>query len=230
MSCLDVGCGGGAVTIDMARLVGPNGRVVGMDFDPVKLELARLDAIEKHVDNAFFVEADVTELADVNLYDFIYCRFLLSHVQDPVAMLTKLCTALKAKGVLVIEDVDFRGHFSQPKNASFERYVDLYQQLAKKNETNPNIGRKVYTMMLDAGLINVEVTLADLVFDKGDGKTTAKITLDAISPALLKAGLVEKAELATIGEELDKFTKSKRTLVSMPRIFQVWGTKVKPVK
>ncbi len=227
MSCLDVGCGGGAVTLDLARLVGPNGRVVGLDFDPVKLEHARQDALEKHVDNAFFVEADVTELEDVNLYDLIYCRFLLSHVKDPVAMLAKLFRALKAKGVLVIEDVDFRGHFSYPKNAAFDRYVDLFQQLAKKNDTNPNIGRKLHAMMVDAGLVNLEITLADLVFDKGDGKTTAKVTLDAIAPALLKAGLVEKAELATIGEELDKFTKSKRTLVSMPRIFQVWGTKVK---
>src|SRR5262245_59988076 len=39
--CLDVGCGGGDVTRDLAQLVGPSGSVVGLDVDPTKIELAR---------------------------------------------------------------------------------------------------------------------------------------------------------------------------------------------
>lgn len=42
--CLDVGCGGGHVTLDMARIVGPKGHVLGIDFDPHVLDLAREDA------------------------------------------------------------------------------------------------------------------------------------------------------------------------------------------
>jgi SAM-dependent methyltransferase len=41
---LDVGCGGGHVALDMAGIVGPEGRVLGIDFDPHVLELAREDA------------------------------------------------------------------------------------------------------------------------------------------------------------------------------------------
>ncbi len=41
--CLDAGCGGGHVTLDMARIVGPTGPVTGVDFDPDVLELARMD-------------------------------------------------------------------------------------------------------------------------------------------------------------------------------------------
>ncbi len=227
MSCLDVGCGGGSVTLDLARLVGPNGRVVGMDFDAVKLDLAKQHAADKHVDNVFFVEADVTELEDINTYDFVYARFLLSNLKEPDVMLAKMAAALKAKGVLVIEDVDYRGHFSYPQNDAFDRYVELYQQLGSKHGTNPNIGCEIPLMMADAGLIDVEMLLADLVFDKGDGKTTSKITLDSIAKAVIKDGLATKAEMTRLGEELDKFVKSKRTLMSMPRIFQVWGTKVK---
>ena len=44
MHCLDVGCGGGDVTADLARLVGGEGRVVGFDLDEVKLEIARAEA------------------------------------------------------------------------------------------------------------------------------------------------------------------------------------------
>jgi len=45
-SCLDVGCGGGDATLELARRVGPRGRVVGVDIDATKLELARAEAAE----------------------------------------------------------------------------------------------------------------------------------------------------------------------------------------
>ncbi len=39
--CLDLGCGGGEVTFELARLAGPGGHVVGVDMDEIKLDLAR---------------------------------------------------------------------------------------------------------------------------------------------------------------------------------------------
>ena len=45
LHCLDLGCGGGHVAIDMARRVGAAGRVVGVDFDATVIELARADAV-----------------------------------------------------------------------------------------------------------------------------------------------------------------------------------------
>ena len=44
MRCLDLGCGGGDVTLALARLVGPSGRVIGIDMDAVEIELAQQDA------------------------------------------------------------------------------------------------------------------------------------------------------------------------------------------
>jgi 2-polyprenyl-3-methyl-5-hydroxy-6-metoxy-1,4-benzoquinol methylase len=42
MACLDVGCGGGDVSLDLARLTGPGGRVIGIDKDEVVIEIAQL--------------------------------------------------------------------------------------------------------------------------------------------------------------------------------------------
>ena len=44
MACLEIGCGGGDVAFDMARMVGPAGRVVGTDIDETELELGRREA------------------------------------------------------------------------------------------------------------------------------------------------------------------------------------------
>jgi 2-polyprenyl-3-methyl-5-hydroxy-6-metoxy-1,4-benzoquinol methylase len=52
--CLDVGCGGGDVTLELARAVGPAGRVIGVDFDAEKIEIARREAEEQGFRNVTF--------------------------------------------------------------------------------------------------------------------------------------------------------------------------------
>jgi ubiquinone/menaquinone biosynthesis C-methylase UbiE len=61
MRCLDVGCGGGDVTFDLASLVGITGSVVGVDVDATKVELARGDAEQAEVANVEFRIGDLTE-------------------------------------------------------------------------------------------------------------------------------------------------------------------------
>ena len=49
MHCVDLGCGGGQVTLEMARLVAPGGSVTGVDMDEVKLDLARRELSLIHI-------------------------------------------------------------------------------------------------------------------------------------------------------------------------------------
>jgi len=61
MVCLDIGCGGGDVSFDLARLVGPNGRVVGIDIDEVKIDIARREAAAKQLGNIEFRLVNIGE-------------------------------------------------------------------------------------------------------------------------------------------------------------------------
>ena len=61
MRCLDLGCGGGEVTFEMARLVGPDGHVTGIDMDEVKLALARDSGAERGFANFEFRAANVND-------------------------------------------------------------------------------------------------------------------------------------------------------------------------
>src|SRR5262245_32005978 len=54
MTCLDAGCGGGDVTLELARRVSPQGRAVGIDLDETKLALARQEAAEQGIANVEF--------------------------------------------------------------------------------------------------------------------------------------------------------------------------------
>src|SRR5262245_40138446 len=74
MRCLDVGCGAGAVTLKMARWVGPTGLAVGMDMDQRCLELARQQAARKSLRPVFRAGA-VHALGEEAVYDLVFSRF-----------------------------------------------------------------------------------------------------------------------------------------------------------
>ena len=83
MKCLDVGCGGGHVTLLMASMVGPEGKVTGTDTDEEIIELAQEDADAAKLDNVEFRQIDACTCQWHEEYDLVYARFLLSHLSEP---------------------------------------------------------------------------------------------------------------------------------------------------
>ncbi len=72
MRCLDIGCGAGHVSRHLAALVGPTGRVVGLDLDPVKLATARTEAARGGLENIEFGVADATGWSERDRFDLVY--------------------------------------------------------------------------------------------------------------------------------------------------------------
>ena len=81
-ACLDVGCGDGQVTVQLARAVGPGGRAVGLDLDPDALAIARQAAQRAGV-AASFVCADATTPVTRQTFDLASARLLLRHLVEP---------------------------------------------------------------------------------------------------------------------------------------------------
>jgi ubiquinone/menaquinone biosynthesis C-methylase UbiE len=61
MTCVDLGCGGGEVTFEIARLVAPRGSAVGVDMDEIKLDLARQAAAARGLGNVEFRALNVND-------------------------------------------------------------------------------------------------------------------------------------------------------------------------
>ena len=133
MSCLDVGCGGGDVTLKMAAIVGAEGNVVGVDRDEAILRLAEQEA-ERQGLSVTFRRLDAEGLTEQSAYDLVFARYLLSHLPRPQLAVEAMVRVLRPGGRLVLEDVFFPGHVCYPANAAFARYLELYQDVARTNE------------------------------------------------------------------------------------------------
>ncbi len=223
MNCLDLGCGGGEVTLTIAERVGVHGHVTGVDMDERKIQLAAKDAERKGVKNVRFKVLNAYELADESTYELVYCRFLLSHLSKPKTVLQNIWVALQPKGLLLIEDTDFSGHFSYPSSRAFNRYVSIYQRLLKKRGADANLGQKLVRLLQEAGFVDVEVQVSQPVHLEGEGKLMVEMTFDGISKALIEEGLISASEAKKVHTGLVNFRKRSDSLMSLPRIFQVSG-------
>ncbi|HYC31990.1 MAG TPA: methyltransferase domain-containing protein [Gemmatimonadales bacterium] len=226
MHCADVGCGAGHVARSLAARVGSRGRVVGLDFDPVKLEAARRDTRRAGLGNVEFIVADVTTWSETAAYDAVYGRFIVSHLPGRPAIVARMAGALRPGGVLVLEDIDFTGSFCRPANAAFERYCELYTEVVGRRGGDANAGRDLYCFCLDAGLRDVRVRVVQPTHGGRPAEKELHLsTMVNIADNVALEGLATREELDDIIAELTAFTADPRTVLGCPRIFQTWGRK-----
>ena len=221
--CLDVGCGGGDVTLELGRLA-PQGSVVGVDVDDVKLDLARREAEAESVANVEFRLEDV--LAPVSTperFDVVYARFLLSHLPRPEQAVAHLAARLAPGGVMVVEDVDCSAQFCSPASAAFTRFVDLYRTAVRGRGADPDIGPRLPGMLRDAGLAAVDFGVVQPAAMEGDVKLLAPITFEAIASALVAQELVSIREVGRLRLELWDYARDPNTVSSIPRVVQAWA-------
>lgn len=223
MNCLDLGCGAGEVTFELARLVGPKGHVLGMDMDTVKLNLARARAKSEGVKNIEFRQADVSEWNDESVYDFIYIRFLLTHLPNRDHIVPKILRALRPGGCLALEDIYFKGYISYPPNSAQDRYVALYQEVVRRRGGDANIGPQLFSMFMNAGLKDAQLSIVYPEHKEGSGKDISFLTMIGISQAVLEEKLADESELRDVIAELERYARDPLTTACGPSVFQISG-------
>jgi SAM-dependent methyltransferase len=139
---LDVGCGPGTVTVDLARRVAP-GAVIGVDRSERVIEIARADAAEAGVDNVTFQVADAYSLpfADDSV-DVAHAHQLLQHLG----------------GVVGGRDADYAGMTWFPQSPALDEWSALYHEVTQANGAEADAGRRLRSWALEAGFAQDDVT------------------------------------------------------------------------
>jgi len=223
MNCLEIGCGSGDTTIELARRVGPNGHVLGGDIDDTKVKLARHEAAQLNVSNVEFQVLDIRESDLTVAFDLVYARFVLTHLSDPDSVVGSIHRLLKPGGLVILEDIDFSGHFVYPESRAFNRYHELYCAVVQKRGGNPNIGPQLPLMLRQSGFEDIQVSVVQPMGLEGEVKVITPLTLENIADAVIKEELATREEISDLVRDLYDFVADPETLAGTPRVVQTWG-------
>jgi ubiquinone/menaquinone biosynthesis C-methylase UbiE len=196
MRVLDVGSGPGDTAILAAELVGPTGRVVGVDRSSAALATARSRVKDRSLDHVSFHEG---ELGDVTLdgpFDGVVGRYVLMFQPDPVALLRALTKHLKPEGIVVFHEVDWAGVRNHPAVPLFEEASRWITDAAAQSGADCRMGIKLHDTYLAAGLPAPTMALEALIGSGADLERIRFIT----EIVETMAGRIEELGIATAAE------------------------------
>ncbi|MGW1891361.1 class I SAM-dependent methyltransferase [Streptomyces sp. NPDC002004] len=164
MRILDIGCGPGTITADLAHLV-PEGRVTGVDRAPGILEQARATAAERGLTNVDFAVADVHALDHPDAsFDVVHAHQVLQHVGDPVQALREMRRVTEPGGFVAVRDSDYAAMTWFPQSPGMDAWLELYRRVARANGGEPDAGRRLRSWALEAGFTDVTSTASTWCF------------------------------------------------------------------
>ena len=199
-------------------------------MDPMKVDLARRDAVDEQLANVEFRCRDATGLDAVDEFDLVYARFLLTHLRDQLAALQAMACAAKPGAVVEVEDVDHSAVFAHPHCIAMDEYVAIYNEAARLRGGDPKIGLALPAMLRRAGLVDVRLDVVEPAFLGGDAKRIHEITLANIAEPVVAAGLASEAQLGSLAVELARLADDPDTIVSFPRFSRCSGGGQAPIR
>ena len=190
MRVLDVGCGPGDVSFVAARLVGPDGTVLGIDAAGGILELARTRAAEQGFTSVRFEQTTVGDLALDEPVDAVIGRLILMHLPDPVATLRQLAGMVRPGGIIAFSEFDMTGARSVPDLPLWRGARDTITSIFTGLGLDPTFAATLPALFRQAGLGTPQLTLGAPVAGAGDVELAAFVveTLRSMLPAARKPG------------------------------------------
>ncbi len=154
MRILDIGSGMGDVALLAADMVGPRGRVLGIDRDAAALENARRRAAEQGCSSwVSFQATNLDEFETANQFDALVGRYVLLYQPDAAATIRHLLPYVKRGGIVVFHEIDFSDpHPSYPPCSVFDQAYALLGEAFRRAGTPPDFGRRLGKTFVDAEL------------------------------------------------------------------------------
>lgn len=228
MSCLDVGCGSGEVMRLMGELVGPAGKVAGLDIDGKigREAVAELKATGNS--NFEFVEGDMEKLDNVSneKYDLTYARFLLSHIDDPISALRKMFEWTKPRGCIVIQDYDFRTIDVYPPTEITEEFKSVFFGVHERARRDLKIGHKIPHYFLQAGLGSPErIHVQGLIQTVAEASGMIQSVYQSVLPFAVKSGVTTEEKGRSFVQRLKDLPTKESCYILWPLYVGAWKRK-----
>ncbi|HEY3943432.1 MAG TPA: methyltransferase domain-containing protein [Acidimicrobiales bacterium] len=211
---LDVGCGPGTITLDLAERLAP-GRVVGIDRAGSVLEDAKALRRERRAANVTFTTGDAYALEfDDRSFDVVHAHQVLQHLSDPGAALAEMRRVLRRDGILAVRDSDYGSFLWSPEDPLLSRWLELYHQVTARNGAEADAGRRLLGWVRAAGFDDARLTTSTWTF--ADHETTGwwselwaeRITRSAFAEQAVAYSLTDAGELERLAAAWQRWGRS----------------------
>lgn len=193
MSVLDAGCGAGDVSLLAARLVGPTGRVLGIDRSEDGIALARRRAAALGYEHVTFRSDDLAAVTVDAPVDAVIGRLVLMYFPDPSSVLRRLASLVRPGGLVAFQEIHIIGSMSVPPCPLWDTSIRRIHDAFSRAGANPSMGLSLAQTFIGAGLPRPQMLLAARVESGPD--TAAFAQMAGITRTLLP--VIEKTGLGT---------------------------------
>jgi SAM-dependent methyltransferase len=207
MRLLDVGCGPGTITMDLADLVGPTGQVTALERSDEALDLARGEASRRGTTNVEFAVGNVQalDLEDAS-FDVVHAHQVLQHVDDPVAALRQMKRVCRPGGVVAARESDYSAFTWYPEVRALDDWLAVYTAVARSNSAEPDAGRRVLAWAHAAGLADASAGSSTWCYSTPEerswwgGLWAERMVSSDLARQAIERGIASDSELAAIAD------------------------------
>lgn len=225
MRVLDLGTGIGHVAMLVAEMVGPTGRVVGIDNSAKLLDVAATRAAAQP--HMRFIEGDVRHWRDDEPFDAVVGRLILFHMADPVGVLRHHAAALRPGGLLLALDFDLGAVRAEPALPMATEAIGWVNAAFRHAGASPEIGTRLALLLAEAGLAEVQGFGVQGYIAPRDPRGPALLSgvVRTLAPQIVAAGLAtpEQIGIDTFEARVANAVESAGAVILPPVLAGAWG-------
>lgn len=219
---LEIGCGSGEMTLELAELIGVEGALLAIDLSQDQLDHVQ-NLTNKHK-NIRFKQWDVNYLSDLNeQFDFIYCRMVLHYLKDAYSAILQMKNCLRPGGILICEEPSiFDSTFCSPPSKAYEQFTQWIRSCFTLNKCDFEIAHCLEQECSAAGFKVKHHTLFQPLLRTAKEKQIYSMALQDVRPQLINLNIATQEEITALSHELISLANTESTMTWI-RMHQIIG-------
>lgn len=230
---LDVGCGPGHAALDLAQIVGPTGRVIGIDESAPFLKQLHDQAQARRLSNVTRVLGDVQQIGNLlsterGKIDLAYARWLLCFVPDPEAVVAGLASLLRPGGRFAIQDY-FNYEYSltlAPRTQAFEIVIAAVGKSWRSRGGDPDIVGRLPAILLKHGFRIDHLDVNQRIARPGHTMWHWPTSFwDSFVPRLVETNFISESQMRDFDQAWKDATANPASFCLLPPVFDIVAVK-----
>jgi len=224
---LDLGCGPGGALERLSELVGPSGRVVGVDQDGASLGAARALVRERELGNVEIVQADARDTRlPRSSFDLVHVRMLLVNLPAPEQAVDEIARLVKPGGWVAAMEPDHALRVCYPPHPALQRLCALLAAAYRHDGADGYVGRRLPYLLSTAGMASIAVEARAPIYPPGHPqRTLCPDLVRSLRSRILRWGLIEARELDRLDHAARLHLDDPGTLSVPVTYFAAWARK-----